>query len=79
MFLLQKSEIRDFVINADPHYPPYALLWLPKLWNVSLNVTIHLHSSVHSLPQHLSVFDALKTNSIDSKYPSMTVVWKEGE
>lgn len=69
--------MQDLVINADPKYPPFGLLWLQKLWNLPLNISIHVHSSVPSLPEHLVVFNRLKVDDSNNMY-CITFVWKTG-
>ncbi|XKL68077.1 hypothetical protein PGB90_003568 [Kerria lacca] len=73
--LFRKVEMQDLVINADPKYPPFGLLWLQKLWNLPLNISIHVHSSVPSLPEHLVVFNRLKVDDSNNMY-CITFVWK---
>jgi len=56
----------EIVISVSPEHPPYSLLALNRLWAdvLRLNVVCHTHSSVVSLPPHLSCFSRLSlTNS----------------
>lgn len=74
----QKAGVQDFVICVDPQYPSYSLLWLPKLWNLPINVSVHVHSSVDSLPEFLNIFKLLETKIPNPTYIDMTFIWKQG-
>lgn len=66
------------MIFVDPQYPCYSLLWLPKLWNLPINISIHVHSSVDSLPEFLNIFKLLETKIPNPTYVDMTFIWKQG-
>lgn len=70
--------VQDIVINADPNHPPYALLWLTKLWNLPVDISVHLHSSVSALPEKLSSFTSLINVTSSESSIKVTFVWKEG-
>ncbi|KAK7580513.1 hypothetical protein V9T40_001142 [Parthenolecanium corni] len=69
--------VQDIVINADPNHPPYALLWLTKLWNLPVDISVHLHSSVSALPEKLSSFTSLTNVTSSESSIKVTFVWKE--
>nr|CAD7579011.1 unnamed protein product [Timema californicum] len=76
----QNGLIHDIVINASPKHPPYSILALYHLWGetLKLNISCHIHSTVHDVPEHLLSFRP--TNSAASKNSpllNITIVWKE--
>ncbi|KAL3268249.1 hypothetical protein HHI36_007373 [Cryptolaemus montrouzieri] len=74
------NNIPDIVINVNPRYPPYFLLFLQRLLKneISLNITCHLHSSVSEISGKSEAFisnlEKFPTNGV----PSMNIrlIWK---
>ncbi|XP_044753884.1 probable aminoacyl tRNA synthase complex-interacting multifunctional protein 2 [Coccinella septempunctata] len=73
-------EVPDIVINANPSYPPYFLLFLQQLLKkeVFLNISCYLHSSVSKLPNVCEAF-LRKLKSQENGVPSVLIrlIWKE--
>lgn len=88
MFLfLQLSKHPEIIINASPDHPPLSLKLIQKLLKdtVKVCISIHLHSTVPTLPkaaQELS--DCLKNNSteengLNGNMIKVRLIWKEGK
>ncbi|XP_045474838.1 probable aminoacyl tRNA synthase complex-interacting multifunctional protein 2 [Harmonia axyridis] len=73
-------DVPDIVINANPLYPPYFLLFLQQLLKkeVHLNINCYLHSSVSKLPNKCEAF-IRKLKTQENGVPSILIrlIWKE--
>lgn len=81
--LKDQGALRDIVINANPKQPPLSLLVLHALLCQRYRVlsTIHVHSSVGSVPpQLLSCLGPRHPDSYSRQMFQMgfTLIWKDG-
>ena len=80
---LENSPFQDFVIQANPDYPPYSVqIFLQALSQVvPIHVSVHVHSSLKTdidfeLKDFLALETKLSKNRGLCKY-GITVIWKE--
>lgn len=80
-FYSQETATHGIVINADPNNPPYCLLGLTKIWkDLPVHVSVHVHSSIVTLPEQVKTFEMLqKLNSQSKSRVNVTLVWKDGK
>uniref|UniRef100_A0A1B6JPP6 AIMP2 thioredoxin-like domain-containing protein n=2 Tax=Homalodisca liturata TaxID=320908 RepID=A0A1B6JPP6_9HEMI len=69
--------IKEVVLHASPDSPPYSLLAINLLWPdvLRLQVTCHSHSSVQTLPPHLTAFSALAATPAPTL--QVRLIWKQ--
>lgn len=77
--LLSDTATHGIVINADPNNPPYCLLGLNKIWkDLPVHVSVHVHSSIITLPEQVKTFEKLQQlNSQTKSKVNITLVWKD--
>lgn len=80
-FVCPITKVPDIIINASPTHPPYSLLLVQKLWSncFQLRVTMHLHSTVSSLPENAAALSEALQTCTQTNLPTVNIrlIWKE--
>ncbi|GLV32443.1 aaRS-interacting multifunctional protein 2 [Carabus blaptoides fortunei] len=80
--LTKIENLSDLVINVNPAYPPFSLLFLQKAWSNCLQLVIHIyqHSTTVTSSKNAQDFMAqVQKQEINSSLPQITIrlIWKE--